>query len=181
MSKKTVRKNSNYKNNNKKGVDIMKNNDIEKMLEKVMEGKSATQKNVVEIVKKNFEAEGFNTDFLNNPLFFKTAKDLENMDHQLARWANKTFLEMVIESGESALSIFLNMNSEDFNRDGVIEQFAFFIQLANFISYGNYYFRAGFMDELCRITVECKGTEYDRVSSRAWNLFISLLLPNMAA
>lgn len=149
-----------------------------------MAGQEAAQQKVVEIVKQVFEVGGFNIDFLNNPFMLVTAKRAQSMEDLLLSWKNSplgNIADKALKKAEDSFNMFFELPCEEFNDLCAIEQFTLFLQVLNFVAYNNYADRAALLCQLCLVAGKYKDTEQDMVSARAWQLFIGLLLPEMAA
>lgn len=164
----------------------MNNNNFESMMSRVMEGQESAQQNLVNIVRGVFDFAGFDTLYLNNPMFGMMAKmaahsELFELTEQLK---GKSYVETMLDTVTKGVSTFLSMDDADIEKMNSMSeeyQYGLFQQVVTFLNYGNQTKRVELVGELLQMSMEYTGTEEDMVSARAWQLFLGLLVPDMAA
>lgn len=183
-----MKKNNRKNNNEKKGTDFMKKENIlEGMMDKVMANQAVAQQCLMYILKALFEMEGLDTSFLKNPMMSEAAKRVQDVERQCRIWemyGGEGFTETAMLHALEAFTDFLTMSEEDIeglNGRSEDVRYALFYHVLNFISYSNHYRRVELLNVLCTVAARYRDTDGDVMSRRAWHLVVNLLIPQLTA
>ena len=185
MKSKNSRKSRSKKNNNYKNVKeitTMKKVDTQsEAIEMVMKNQQAAHDNMVAIVKGLHEHVGLTTSFLNSTTLSAM------LDTYVRDFGKKDFVRSGMEQNtEDLIECFFSLLAvdaeaiEQYNTTYSIEtQFRLFAKTFIALITLNQENRPALLNTLAKITAKCKDTEDDRISERAWLLFMFLTDPRL--
>ena len=179
--KSQFKKNNNYKN--VKEITTMKKiNNQSEAIEMVMKNQQAAHDNMVTIVKELHEHMGLTTSFLNSTTFTAMLntciKELGNhKDFMLA--GMKQYEEGLVECFYSLLELDEDGIEHYNTSDSTETQFGLFAKTVIALITLNQRNRPALLNNLAELTAKCKDTEDNRISERAWLLFMFLTDPRL--
>ena len=186
MKTKKSRKSQSKKNNNYKNVKeittMKKVNNQSEAIEMVMKNQQAAHNNMTAIVKTLHEHMGLTTSFLNSTtlsaMLDTCVRDFESKK-DFMQASMEQYEEDLVECFYSLLELDED-GIEHYNTSYSIEtQFGLFAKMVIALITLNQKNRPALLNNLAELTAKYKDTENDRISERAWLLFMFLTDPRL--